>query len=121
MNTQTNTPAFKMNNGMLAYVSAQRNKVAKAAPKRKLCPACKSERAIQFFGVRTHRNPLTGKPERFSLQSYCVDCRAKGSKPVARKTSAPKVVAPVQSERPLDAVMADMVASVRLARAVSLV
>lgn len=92
MTTQTSkTPAFKMNNGMLAFVSAQRNKVVKTAPKRKECPKCNRDRHVSMFGVRTHRNPVTGKPERFSLQSYCVDCRAgnvKKSKPAPKK--APK-------------------------------
>lgn len=90
------TATFKMSNGFKAYVSRERNKVEASAPKRKDCPKCERSREIGFFGVRTHKG-ADGKPNRFSLQSYCVDCRAgkvEKSKPAAKPSkaaSAPKV------------------------------
>lgn len=101
-----NTKAFTMNSGFAAYVSKQRNLVAKEAPKTKFCPCCKKERAVKFFGVRTHRDTETGKPVRFSLQSYCVDCRNKpkpAAKPAPKVTAKPKAKAKAAKPAPAPA------------------
>lgn len=83
---------YKMNNGMLAFVSAQRKKVEKNAPKKKFCPKCERTLAVSAFGVRTHKDE-TGKPNRFSLQSYCTECRsAKSAKKTPKKAAAKKTV-----------------------------
>lgn len=93
------TPKFKMSNGMKSFVTKARAAVEAEAPAKKDCPKCERKREIGFFGVRTHRDVKTGKPNRFSLQSYCVDCRAgkvEKSKPAKRGKAAraPKLMAP---------------------------
>lgn len=96
---------YKMNNGMKAYVSAQRKKVEKEAPKRKHCPKCDRDLPVDAFGVRTHKDE-TGKPNRFSLQSYCTECRSvKGKskakkvvKKPAKKVAAAKKAAPKKAK-----------------------
>lgn len=101
---------FVQNNGFKAFVSAARNKVMKEAAKRKQCPKCERDREVKFFGVRTFKD-ATGKPNRFALQSYCVDCRGgklvkKVTKPTpAPKAAAPKTETPVQAQAPAESEM----------------
>jgi hypothetical protein len=94
-----------MNAGLKSYVTKMRKAVSLNAPKEKECPKCERKRSFKFFGVRTHRDPKTGKPNRFSPQSYCVDCRSgkpatskpKASKPEPKKAkAAAKVITPAK-------------------------
>jgi len=74
------TTKFKMTRGVAAYVTSQRKRVVAQAPSTKRCPKCERIRRFKFFGVRTHKDAY-GRPNRFSSQSYCVDCRAGKIKP----------------------------------------
>lgn len=87
-------PQIKMSAGMKAFVTRERTKVEKEAPAKKHCPKCGKDREFSFFGVRTHRDHTTGKPVRFSPQSYCVDCRSKPKASKKTTTKAKKVAAP---------------------------